>query len=65
MADLDQILKLLRNRQVVDPSTGLMTVYDDDDVTPIYTGSVYEDALAATAYRASGIDRREKLTPPS
>lgn len=61
-ADIDQIHKLLFAKQVTDPATGVMTIYDDDGVTPIYTGSVYEDALAAVLYRGQGIDRREKLS---
>ena len=59
--ELDAIYKLLMNKQVTDPATGLMTIYDDDDTTVLYSGNVYEDALAATLYRGMGIDRREKL----
>jgi len=64
-ANLAYILKILRNKQITDPATGVMTVYDDDGTTPLYTGNVYEDTLAATLYRGQGIDRRENLAPGS
>lgn len=62
-AALVLIRKLLQNKQITDPNTGLMTVYDDDDSTPLLTGYVYEDAAGGQAYRGQGIDRREKLAP--
>ena len=57
------IYKMLFNKQITDPATGIMTVYDDDDTTPLYTASIFEDAAGTIPYRGQGIDRREKLAP--
>jgi hypothetical protein len=53
---------ILRNRTVTDPDTGLMTVYDDDGVTPLLVAELYEDVAGAQPYRGKGADRRERLT---
>lgn len=54
--------KLAMNRMETNPTTGVLTIYDDDDTTPLYTGNIYEDVLAAQLYRGQGIERRNKLT---
>ena len=56
------VRKLLMNRMETNPSTGVLTLYDDDDSTPLYTGNIYEDVLAAQLYRGQGIERRNRLT---
>jgi hypothetical protein len=53
--------KLMQNRMETDPDTGVLTIYDDDDITPYLRGNIYEDVLAATLYRGRGIERRNKL----
>lgn len=60
-AALELIKKILVNKQITDPNTGLMTVYDDDNATVLVSGNVYEDVAASQPYRGQGIDRREKL----
>ena len=62
LAEIDTLRKLMRNRMETDPTTGIMTIYDDDDITPFLTGNIYEDVLAAQAYRGRGIERRNRLT---
>ena len=57
----ETLRKLMQNRMETNPTTGVMTVYDDDDVTPILTANIYEDILAAQIYRGRGIDRRNRL----
>lgn len=54
--------KLMKNRMETNPTTGIMTIYDDDDVTPLLTGNIYEDVLAAQIYRGRGMERRDRLT---
>lgn len=61
-ADLALVLKLLRNKQVTNPSTGRMTVYDDDGSTVLLEGNLFEDAAGAQPYRGQGAERRERLT---
>jgi len=39
-SQLSNILKVLINRQELDPVTGDMVTYDDDDVTPLYTNII-------------------------
>jgi hypothetical protein len=55
------ISKVLRNKTITDPVTGVMTVYDDDDVTILFQGNVYEDHLGVTAYKGAGAERRDRL----
>ena len=54
--------KLQMNRMITDPTTGILTIYDDDDTTPLYTGNIWEDHLATQLYRGRGLEERERLT---
>ncbi len=54
--------KILRNKTITDPITGIMTVYDDDGVTVLLTADIFQDAAGVTAYVGQGIERRERLT---
>lgn len=59
---LEIVRKFLTNRMETNPSTGVLTLYDDDDVTVLYSGNIYEDVLATQLYRSQGLERRNKLT---
>lgn len=52
---------ILRNKSVTDPTTGVMTVYDVDGTTPLYTASLYEGVSTSQPYRGQGAERRERL----
>jgi len=54
--------KMMRNRMETDPATGILTIYDDDDVTVLLSGNIYEDVLATQIYRGRGAERRDRLT---
>lgn len=54
--------KILRNKTVMDQTTGKMTVYNDDGVTPLLVADVFEDSSGTLPYRGQGADRRERLT---
>lgn len=56
------IQKILRNKQITDPVTGVMTVYDDDGVTPLLQANLFENAEGTQSYRGQGADRRDKLS---
>lgn len=56
-----RVEKLLRNKQITDPVTGKLTLFDDDDVTPLLEGDLYEDADGTQPYRGQGAERRERL----
>lgn len=56
------IAKILRNKMVTDPATGTLTVFDDDNVTPLLTAPIYKDAAGTTPYNGTGAERRERLT---
>jgi hypothetical protein len=57
------IRQILKNKQKTDPATGVMTVYEDDGSTVLFTANVYNDADGATPYDGSaGINRRDELT---
>lgn len=51
-----------RNKMVTDPVTGILTVYDTDDVTVLFTAQLYEDTAGGQTYRGQGAERRERLT---
>ncbi len=59
---LTEIHQLAGNKMVTDPATGIMTIYDTDGVTPLYTAQLYEDAAGTQTYRGQGAERREKIT---
>ena len=52
---------ILRNRQVTDPSTGTVTVYDDDNATDLLMADLFADAAGTTPYDGSGAERRDRL----
>jgi hypothetical protein len=58
---LARIEKLMRNKMVTDPTSGIMTFYDDDG-TPLMTAQLYEDAAGTQTYRGQGAERRERAT---
>jgi len=53
---------ILRNRTVTDPTTGSMTVYADDDTTPLLSADLWQDAAGTVPYSGSGAERRDRLT---
>ncbi len=53
--------KILRNKTVTDPSTGLMTVYADDNVTPFLVAQVFENTAQTQQYRGQGAEVRGRL----
>lgn len=54
-----EIRKLLRNKRVLDPTTGIETIYDDNG-TALYTRMVYQDAAGTVPYADAGADRVER-----
>lgn len=58
---LTTLRKLMQNRMETDPGTGVMTIYDDDDTTPLLTANIYEDVAASQLYQGRGIERRNRL----
>lgn len=54
--------RILRNKTVTDPTTGTMTVYADDGVTPLLVCQVFEDVAGAQPYRGVAANRRDRLT---
>jgi len=59
---LTVLRKLQMNRLETNPTTGVLTIYDDDDSSVLYSGNIYEDVLASQLYRGSGLERRNRLT---
>ena len=64
-AAVQLVEKIFRNRQITDPASGQLTIYDDDSITPLLEGQLYEDALGTITYRGRGAERRERLETPS
>lgn len=61
-AVLTLITKILRNKMITDPSSGVLTVFDDDGTTPLLTADIFKDAAGTTPYNGTGAERRERLT---
>lgn len=53
--------KILKNKTITDPLTGIMTVYDDDGSSVLFTAQMYEGTTTAQPYRGQGAERRERL----
>lgn len=61
-AKLDLILDILQNKQVLDPATGLFTLYADDNVTVLYTAAAWEDAAGTIPYSGGCVRRIDAMT---
>lgn len=60
---LELLLKLLKNKQILDPSTGNRVIYDDDSVTPLLEALTYKDVAGTQPYDGTGpVHRSEKMT---
>jgi hypothetical protein len=60
-AELALAVKLLRNKRITDPVTGVQTLYDNDDVTVLLQGDLFEDAAGTQPYQGQGAERAERL----
>lgn len=58
---IDLILDILRNRQVLDPASGLYTLYADDGVTVLYTAQAWEDAAGTIPYSGGCLRRLDAM----
>ena len=58
---LDLILKILVNRQELNPATGTFTLYDDDGTTVLYTTSAWADAAGTVPYSGGALRRIDAL----
>lgn len=55
------VSKILRNKTVTDPATGIMTVYDDNGTTVLLTAPVFENAAGTVPYQGAGAENRGRL----
>ena len=58
---LDLILKILVNRQELNPATGTFTLYDDDATTVLYTTNAWADAAGTVPYSGGALRRIDAL----
>jgi len=58
---VELLRKIALNKTVTDPVTGLMTVFDDDDSTPLLNGALKEDVAETQPYRGRGAEVRRRL----
>ena len=58
---LDLILKILANRQELNPTTGTFTLYDDDGTTVLYTTNAWADAAGTAPYSGGALRRIDAL----
>lgn len=59
--DVRTTRKVLTNRMETNPSTGVITIYDDDGAS-LLTAQLYEDIAGSQTYRGQGAERRNKLS---
>ena len=59
--ELSIMRKIMRNKMVTDPVTGIMTIFDDDGTTVLISGNIYENTLLTQAYRGRGLEVRNRL----
>ena len=59
---LELILKMIRNRRETNPGTGKQRIYDDDSVTVLIEGDLFEDVAGLQPYRGQGADRADRMT---
>lgn len=57
-AQLEEAHKLLRNKRVLNIIDGIETIYDDDNVTPLFTRSVWVDAAGTVQYDGTLVPHR-------
>jgi len=57
-----ELVKAHFNKMITDPDTGVITIYDDDNVTPLRSGDLKEDKAGTQPYRGQGAERRERMT---
>lgn len=60
--DLAVARKVLQNRKETNPLTGTMTVYDDDDSTPLLTAQLWANVEGTVPYTGQGLERQDRLT---
>jgi hypothetical protein len=53
--------RVLRNKTVTNPTTGVMTVYADDGTTPYLTAQLHENVAETQTYRGQGAEVRGRL----
>lgn len=57
---LVRIERLLRNKEITSPSTGIATLYDDAGTGTLLTRQMYEGTGTGQTYRGDGAERRER-----
>lgn len=61
LLQIGTVLKMMRNKMITDPVSGLVTIYDDDGTTVLYQGNIYENVAGTIPYAGNGINRRDRL----
>lgn len=55
-------VKVLHNKAETNPTTGVQTIYDDDNSTPLKTANLYDDVAGTTPWNGNNpINRRDRL----
>lgn len=59
--DLADLVKHHHNKQLTSPTTGRMTLYDDDGVTPLEEWDIWENEGETIPYRGRGVEVRDPI----
>lgn len=58
------LIKSLLNKLVTSQAEGKLIIYDDDDVTRLLEGRIWQDEAETIPYAGDGIEVRERLQSP-
>lgn len=61
LIQIGTVLKMMRNKMVTDPTTGQVTIYDDDGSTVLFQGNIFENVAGTVPYQGNGINRRDRM----
>ena len=64
VADLALLKNFAINKLHTDPDTGKITLFDDDGLTVLLEGFLFEDIAGTIPYRGRGAQRRDQMTAP-
>lgn len=64
--EVDQSIlrQVMLNKKIVykdGPKAGTMEIFDDDNVTVLFTGVIWQDAEATVPYQGTGLDRQDRM----
>lgn len=57
------MVKIMRNKKIVNETTGILTIYEDNGVDVWWSANIYESDDTSIPYRGQGLQLQERLEP--